>query len=75
MDKQRLLELAGITEARLAGADNVHVVVEVVDGGVEAWGPFGNATQATAYQDALIENHNLDPQTLRVVRVMLPENV
>ena len=76
MDKQRLLQLAGIiTEARYAGSgySDIYVVVEFTEDDIEVTGPFNGAGQEKEYCEALIEEHSLDDDTLRVVKVRDPE--
>lgn len=76
MNKQRLLELAGVlTEAKQAGKQEFFVVVEIIDGEPSAYGPFRSAKQAGGYLEYQ-RNHlesDYDDVDAHVVQVFKPE--
>ena len=75
MDKQRLLELAGITEAKYAGPDNIWIVVEFMDvGEVEAMGPFSSKRFADRFVKEVVQKHVLDFDSFRVVKLSSPSD-
>ncbi|KKM66299.1 hypothetical protein LCGC14_1482630 [marine sediment metagenome] len=74
MDKQRLMELAGINEVQYAGAaSQVWVIVEYMDADFEVTGPFMSKRAADQFRSALIGEHELEPETLTVVAVSSPD--
>jgi len=76
MDKQRLLELAGIiTEVKYAGPDNIWIVVEFMgDVEVEAMGPFSSKRMADRFVKEVVQKHDLDFDTFRVVKLRSPSD-
>jgi hypothetical protein len=62
MNKQRLLELAGITEAKLAGSDGNWVVCTYGDGYFYVTGPFANEQEANRYIEWEVEEFGLEAE-------------
>ncbi len=77
MDKQRLLELAGVTEARYASQPSGYVLVYVDQyGSLEIEGPFPNEKDATRYREFKIEKFNYtEKEAGRVLELMSPETL
>ena len=82
MDKQRLLQLAGIvTEAKYAGAGEHWIVANLDDTGhvVAAYGPFPSEDAAESYVMAYAEEQDYDvtdlEQFFHVCQVYPPENL
>lgn len=74
MDKQRLLELAGITEAKYASSDTKYVVVTYGDADFNVVGPFNSKTDAERYVKWEIEEFELIEEYFgKVTAVMNPE--
>lgn len=74
MNKQRLLELAGINEVKYyRDTGKVYVVVEMMDYEPTAWGPFTQEDLAKKFREAIIEKHEIEPETLFVVQVFHPD--
>ena len=74
MDKQRLLELAGITEAKYASSDTKFVVVTYADGDFNVIGPFNSEVDAKRYVEWEITEFELEEDYYGVVTaVMDPE--
>ena len=64
MDKQRLLELAGITEAKYSRPPAGYVVVYTNHGDVGqvsgVWGPFQSQSDAHKFVDAFLASGEID---------------
>ncbi len=74
MDKQRLLELAGITGAKYASSDTKFVVVTYAYGDFNVVGPFNSEVDAKRYVKWEITEVELEEDYYVVVRaVMAPE--
>ncbi len=74
MDKQRLMELAGINEVQYAGSDSKFVVVTYDDGEFNVVGPFNSEKDAKRYVKWEIEEFELHEEYYgNVTRVMDPE--
>ena len=73
MNKQRLLELAGITEAGYASAEPGFVLVHFDDGYYDIEGPFRSEEEATKYRRFVIQNFGLDEEEVgEVVQISRP---
>ena len=65
MDKQRLLELAGITEAKYASAEEPWIVVNIEEGWpVGAYGPFQSEQEAQGYMRAYGEEQEMEQEDI-----------
>lgn len=74
MDKQRLLELAGVTEAKYAGGGQTWVVVTYDDGQFNVIGPFHKEDEAERYVRWEVEEFELEEEHFgQVVEVYGPE--
>lgn len=73
MNKQRLLELAGITEAKQAGVEGAFVIVGPHNETII--GPFVSQEQARKYVQWEIEHFELEDEELhgRIEKVYPPE--
>jgi len=73
MDKQRLLELAGITEAGYDSPEPGFVVVKFEDGYFDIEGPFRSEEEATKYRRFVIQKFGLDDDEVgEVVQISRP---